>query len=176
MWFFTSHTSILRRWEKIWNCKSYTYINCAPLTQQQFYCKAYFTISGLLYKCKKEVSQYAKKSKVKAFWPVMGLQFNSCGIPKVVVVVVVGGFTRKCSDSLPPQYRVKGIQSWQCYWPMYLHSESHLHCCDTRLACIKVVSYNTVTNWLGGEGYQCSLGMEFHNPNLASEMKEILKN
>ena len=28
----------------------------------------------------------------------------------------------------------------------------------------------------GGGGYQCSLGMEFHNPNVAAEMAEILKN
>ena len=42
-------------------------IDCAPLTQQQFYCKAYFTISGLLYKYKKEVSHYADKIKFRPF-------------------------------------------------------------------------------------------------------------
>jgi len=64
--------------KKIWNCKSYNYvkINCAPLTQEQFYCEAYFTISGLLYKYKKQLSHYANK-KVQAFWRVLGLHFNS---------------------------------------------------------------------------------------------------
>ena len=36
-------------------------INCAPLTQEQFYCEAYFTIGGLLYKYKKQLSHYVKK-------------------------------------------------------------------------------------------------------------------